>query len=91
MKICIFSVLAFNIYCIGIQNTVHQDPHSVAALKKISLIIKTIAIFVVIIHELFVCLEQTSIPLPIVLDTYQEIGTSGKSVIVRHTSAAILQ
>ena len=78
-------------YCIGIQNTVHQDPHSVKALKRISLIIKLIATFVVIIHKLFECLEQTSIPLPIVLDAYQEIGTSGKNVIVRHTSAAILQ
>ena len=60
-------------------------------IELFSIGIKIIATFVVIIHELFVCLEQTSIPLPIVLDTYQEIGTSGKSVIVRHTSAAILQ
>ena len=60
-------------------------------IELFSIGIKIIATFVVIIHELFVCLEQTSILLPIVLDAYQEIETSGKNVIVRHTSAAILQ
>ena len=68
-----------------------QKWKNVTTLKIISLIIKIIAIFVAIVHKLFECLEQTSIPLPIVLDAYQEIETSGKNVIVRHTSVAILQ